>query len=285
MADMRKFGLILLRDIMEERDSLVKKSFSDILSPADEDIIREKFRSSATLPDDDINTSVDQTKRLITSIRKGLTYPATNNGSFQYRDVLEFLDELSKIFEWEIYEKNTLGRGSLRKWYAVILCQWMEGSGLSYIMRKAIEYHRKHPENFRVSAYEASTTYDDSSKEHRNVVFARTLEVIENIILFSISNYFLRFSNEYKRVHNVTEFENNWYEYVEFGTTNPLTILLQRNGFSREAASYIRGHQEYVYTDKSTSLIRLSKRLLTCGNTSVEMEAADMILNAPDLFI
>ena len=81
--------------------------------------------------------------------------------------------------------------------------------------------------------------YNDS-REHRNVVIADTLEVIENVILFSISNYFLRFSNEYKRLHNVETFQNDWYEYVEYGTTNPLTILLQRSGFSRETSTYIR---------------------------------------------
>lgn len=59
---MRKFGLILLRDIMEDRDSLVRREFSDLLSVADENDIRAKFSDSPTLPDDDINTSVDQTK-------------------------------------------------------------------------------------------------------------------------------------------------------------------------------------------------------------------------------
>ena len=44
------------------------------------------------------------------------------------------------------------------------------------------------------------------------------------------------FSNEYKRFHNVETFQNDWYEYVEYGTTNPLTILLQRSGFFRESA-------------------------------------------------
>lgn len=71
-----------------------------------------------------------------------------------------------------------------------------------------------------------------------NIVFADTLEVIDNIVLFSISNYFLRFSNEYKTVHQLKEFDNNWYEFVEYGTTNPITILLQRNGFSREVSTY-----------------------------------------------
>ncbi|MCC8137614.1 MAG: DEAD/DEAH box helicase [Clostridiales bacterium] len=283
---MRKFGLILLRDIMEDRNSLVRREFSDFLSPEDEDGIREKFKDSPTLPDDDINTSVDQTKRLIIAIQNGLEYPPCPNGRFQYSTVLEFLNKLADIFEWGTYEKSSLGKESLRKWYAVILCEWMEGVGLSYIMKRAIEYKRDHPQDFRVSAYQPPTTYNDNSKEHRNVVFADTLEVIENIILFSISNYFLRFSNEYKRIHDVKEFDNNWYEYVEFGTTNPLTILLQRNGFSREAATYIRGHQaEFVVHDSHTGKLRLKSELLKCGNTSVETEASDIKLNVPGLFM
>lgn len=280
---MRKFGLILLRDIMEDRDSLVRREFSDFLTAADEEQIRTKFKESPTLPDDDINTSVDQTKKLIIAIKKGLEYPKRPGGKFVYDDVIAFLNKLSDIFDWEIYEKSTLGKEPLRRWYAVILCQWMEGSGLSFIMTRALDYKRKHPENFRVSSYQPLTTYNDS-KEHRNVVFADTLEVIENIILFSISNYFLRFSNEYKKIHGVTEFENNWYEYVEFGTTNPLTIQLQRNGFSREAATYIRGHREFVVEDDEGK-IRLRNELLRCGNTSVEMESADIRLNVPGLFI
>ncbi|MDU7029383.1 hypothetical protein [Robinsoniella peoriensis] len=283
---MRKFGLILLRDIMEDRDSFVRREFSDFLSPAEEDGIREKFQGVPTLPDDDINTSVDQTKKLIIAIKEGLSFPQCPNGKFDYSYVIGFLNELSKIFDWEIYEKSSLGKESLRKWYAVILCQWMEGTGLSYIMKKAIEYKRDHPDNFRVSAYEPPTTYNDRSKEHRNVVFADTLEVIENVILFSISNYFLRFSNEYKKIHQVDEFENNWYEYVEFGTTNPLTILLQRNGFTREVATYIRNHQdEYVVHDGSTGKLKLRGTLLQCGNTSVESEAFDIKYNVPGLFV
>lgn len=282
---MRKFGLILLRDIMEERDSLVHREFADFLTVEDEVAIREKFKESPTLPDDDINTSVDQTKKLIIAIKQGLTYPPCNGG-FVYADVIEFFNKLSDIFDWPIYEKSTLGSESKRKWYAVILCQWMEGSGLSYIMKRAIEYHKNHPDNFRVSAYQPPTTYNDRSKEHRNVVFADTLEVIENVILFSISNYFLRFSNEYKKVHDVTEFDNNWYEYVEFGTTNPLTILLQRNGFSRESATYIRNHKdEYVVHDGSNDKLKLRSSLLTCGNTSVMTEVASIKYKVPGLFL
>ena len=282
---MRKFGLIFLRDIMEERDSLVHREFADFLTVEDECQIREKFNNSPTLPDDDINTSVDQTKKLIIAIKNGLEYPSSKNG-FKYDDIIGFFNKLSQIFDWPIYEKSTLGNESKRKWYAVILSQWMEGFGLSYIMQRALDYHKQHPENFRVSAYQPPTIYNDNSKEHRNVVFADTLEAIENIVLFSISNYFLRFSNEYNKIHGVDEFDNNWYEYVEFGTTNPLTILLQRNGFSRESATFIKKHKnEYVVHDGSTDELRLRLSLLDCGNTSAMTEAASIRFNAPKLFL
>ena len=114
--------------------------------------------------------------------RQGLTYPPSTGGNFAYDQVLDFLDKLADIFEWDIYEKSSLGKESLRKWYAVILCRWMEGMGLSYIMKKAIDFKRDHPENFRVSAYQPPTIYNDRSKEHRNIVFADTLEVIERCV-------------------------------------------------------------------------------------------------------
>lgn len=70
----------------------------------------------------------------------------------------------------------------------------------------------------------------------------------------------------------MTGFDNNWYKYTEFGTTNPLTILLQRNGFSRDSATYIRNQKEdYVVHDADRE--KLKSLLLTCRNTSVITEA------------
>ena len=138
---MRKFALILQRDIVNGRDSLVRREFREFLTPADEENIRASFKDNPIAPDDDINTSVDQTKRLIAAIKRQnnpLHYPDLANGKFAYQDVLDFLDELSRVFRWDIYESSTLGKPALRKWYAVILCQWMEGGGLKFIMDRAL---------------------------------------------------------------------------------------------------------------------------------------------------
>lgn len=90
---MRKFALILLRDIMQDNDSLVRREFSNLLTPKDEAKIREAFTDPFTEPDDDINTSVDQTKNLRAAIAMGLKYPDRVDGRFNYDDVLAFLEK------------------------------------------------------------------------------------------------------------------------------------------------------------------------------------------------
>ena len=99
-------------------------------------------------------------------------------------------------------------------------------------------------------------------------------------------NYFLRFSNEYRRIKGDAALDvNNWYEYVEYGTTNPLTILLQRNGFTRESARYIKEHSEYVIKDGSTGKLKLKASLAKCGRTSVENDVEYIHQNVPEIFV
>lgn len=171
-------------------------------------------------------------------------------------------------------------------WYAVILSQWMEGHGLNYIMRRAIAFRNDHPYPFYLNRYTV-VTYEDTP-EHRNVVFADTLETIENIILFSISNYFLRFANMYKSIHGEHSLDtNNWYEYVEYGTTNDMTIFLQRNGYSRESANYIKDHADdyIVLGTEENPGIRLRRSLLECENKNARTDTESIIYNIPQLFL
>lgn len=144
---MRKFGLILLRDITKGRNSPVKEAFSSLLTPEKEDVIRQHFlaANARTQPDDDINISVDQTETLTAAIERGLTYPELKNGSFDYDEMVVFLTRLCHIFKWGVYERKTLGHVSSKdgtyanlRWYATVLIQWMEGNGLNTIIKEAI---------------------------------------------------------------------------------------------------------------------------------------------------
>ena len=79
-------------------------------------------------------------------------------------------------------------------------------------------------------------------------------------------------------------FNNDWYEYVEFGSTNELTIFLQRNGLTRDTADYIREHKD-KYVVVVNHEYRLKKQILTCGKQSVEDELNDVQYNIPEIFI
>lgn len=286
----RKFSLILVKNIIDDKDSYVRRAFEKYLTPDVVAAVKEHFTGREIEPDHDINISVDQTTNLVSAIQQGLAYPKKNaNDNFDYAELLDFLETLCRIFKWEKYESKTLGytnngNHSMLKWYAVVLAQWMSGTGLSFITQKAIEYKQTHKDS-KVSIQGKLVEYDDSI-EHRNSVISETLSVIENIILFSISNYFLKFSTEYKRIHQIEVIpgNNDWYEFVEYGTCNTLTITLQRNGFTRETSTYIKSHQsDYVRIENNE--IRLSKDLLTCDNLGVQKEAREIAYNIPELFI
>lgn len=285
-ALMRKFALILLKDIISDRNSLVRKEFASLLSTEVESKIRTAFSNKTT--DDDINISSDQVENLTAAIAKGLAYPAlTDQGKVDYQQLVLFLEKLCDIFKWEKYEKSTLGHKSVKtgqhgklRWYAVILAQWISGNGLSIIMQSAINYKKDHPSS-GVEVDRIIVDYDDSIK-HRNIVISDTLNAIEDVILFRIANYFLRFSSEYKRFHKIDVIDNDWYEYVEYGTMNPLTIFLQRNGFSREASTYVKQHLEYVTLVNGE--YKVKDAILKCPSKSVCKEAAEIKYNIPELF-
>ncbi|WP_278620473.1 DEAD/DEAH box helicase [Varibaculum cambriense] len=284
----RKFGLMLLRDINTGRQSLVREEFSDYLDDQTVSRIRESFAQREGQQDDDINVSVDQAESLTQAVRAGLKYPQISpDGKFNYDETLAFLERLASIFKWRVYDPETLGRTSkygnqltMLRWYTVLLTQWMEGHGLRSIMNRALGYRLQQGTLYIKGQGEIRY---ENTLQHRNIVISEILKVLEDVILFSLSNYFLKFSNEYKKVHGVEQFDNDWYEYIEYGTTKQETILLQRLGFTRESATYIR-------TDVSNAILLhegtpyLNPILLESSNINVRKEANEIRYNVPEAF-
>lgn len=89
----------------------------------------------------------------------------------------------------------------------------------------------------------------------------------------------------YKSVHGEDSLKtNNWYEYVEYGTTNETTIFLQRNGFSKESATYIKEHLDDFIVVSEEHEFQLKRTLLECDNVNVRNEANAILYNIPQLF-
>ena len=99
-------------------------------------------------------------------------------------------------------------------------------------------------------------------------------------IQYHVVNFFVDI-----QIHKVEAFKNDWYEYVEYGTTNQLSITLQRNGFYRETSTYIRKHRDDYVVKLHDGEIKLRRSLANCPSTSVRREIADIQYNIPELFV
>lgn len=287
----RKVANILLKDIVSGRASRVKKEFSDVLSPEDEAAIVAAFAGREHSLDDDINLSLDQTERLAREIRSGrLHYPAIRiGGKADYNELRNFLERLCDIFKWETYEYDTLGfrnksSGAHTKLshYAFVLNQWVSGMSLNHMVTDSIDYYRSTGKG-KVKLKGQYVAFKDEAP-YVNALISGMLEDIEDVILFRIANYFLRFSQEYRACFPDASF-TDWYELVEYGTTNPEAVWLQRNGFTREAAAYIAEKRSQYITFDDNDQLRLKPALLECENRSIRREAEQVQYNSPEIYL
>ena len=287
----RKVANILLKDIVSGRASRVKKEFSDVLSPEDEAAIVAAFAGREHSLDDDINLSLDQTERLAREIRSGrLHYPAIRiGGKADYNELRNFLERLCDIFKWETYEYDTLGfrnksSGAHTKLshYAFVLNQWVSGMSLNHMVTDSIDYYRSTGKG-KVKLKGQYVAFKDEAP-YVNALISGMLEDIEDVILFQIANYFLRFSQEYRACFPDASF-TDWYELVEYGTTNPEAVWLQRNGFTREAAAYITEKRSQYITFDDNDQLRLKPALLECENRSIRREAEQVQYNSPEIYL
>ena len=117
-----------------------------------------------------------------------------------------------------------------------------------------------------------------------NKVIEDTMNTINDILLFRLTNYFMRFSAELKKYKHKDFLVNDWYEYTQYGTTNKVCIMLQKNGFSPEAANYIQ-NREYRFIARTEDGIKIRLSVLQCERKSVQSEARAVYNNVPELFI
>lgn len=182
----RKFALILVKDILDNKYSCVRNEFGPYLSDEITNRIKGIFSNAISYIDDDINTSPDQVGRLHAAIYDGLSYPQ----SLSYSSILEFLNQLDDIFLWSLYEPKLVkkavddsGHHKALRHYAVILSMWMNGERLSKIIMNQIKYTRDNKGDVEVHGnYESY----NGSKEHDNLIIISVLKTVEDIILFKI---------------------------------------------------------------------------------------------------
>lgn len=269
---------ILLRCITEnDTNNYIYKKFNDILTEEIVETIKQNFAGQEI--SDDSNVTVDQLRSLDDEIiNNRISYPEV----IDYEHAKEFLENLYELFQWEKYEPKTgIGKKERLSYYAVLLEQWMMGYSVRRIVDESIKYHKK-----------TGTIYDSKEKKiveytsknsQDNSIIIECLTSIEDILLFSISNYFTNFSERYKVLKNINVIENDWSEYLDFGTNDRLVIELQKIGFSREVAKIIE-KEKYALLNKNGKLC-FDNDIFETDDEEVLDELADVKLNYTELFM
>lgn len=273
---------MLLHDICSQNDSYIVRDFrkDKVLSPQNIIDIRNKFGTIIS-QNDDINLSARQKESLYKIVNEQrINYPNT----FDYEVCLKFLKQLSLIFQWNIYERDTLGKGEKIRYYTVILTQWMQSSGLHEIIRGAIEhYHRNGGKLVSFDPKYHLEDYNNSTK-HKNQVINEVMKDLEQVINYKLSMYFLHLSEAIVKAHGKEALHNDWYEYVEYGTCNKDIILLQKYGFLREEALLLlKVYSQYIKHEKQS--IQISKAIFKMAPDDLCVSLKTIMINYPEIFI
>lgn len=269
---------ILLRCITEnDTNNYVYKKFNNILTEEVIETIKQNFVGQEI--SDDSNVTVDQLRSLDDEIiNNRISYPEV----IDYDHVKEFLENLYELFQWGKYEPKTgIGKKERLSYYALLLEQWMMGYSVRRIVDESIKYHKKtgiiyDSKEKKMVKYKGKNSQDNS-------IVIECLTNIEDILLFCISNYFTKFSERYKVIKKINIIENDWSEYLDFGTNDRLIIELQKVGFSREIAKMIE-KEKYALLDERGTLV-FSSDIIYTDDKELLNELVDVRLNYAELFI
>lgn len=278
-----KFGMarfivnILIKSICKgDTSNYIFKKFENDLSEELINSVKNNFDINDI--SDDSNITVDQIRNLDEEIvNNRIFYPTI----IDYSNTKQFLENLYELYNWKKYEPKTgLGKKERLSYYAVLLNQWMQGHSIKRIINKSIEYHKGTGRIYDKKQKRQTDYIGNNSQDNQIVV--ECLTSVEDVLLFSISNYFTKFSERYKTLKNIDTIDNDWSEYIDFGTNNKLIIELQKIGFSREIAKLIESKGKAMLVDGK---IIINKNIYELNNEQLLSELNDVKLNYTELFL
>ena len=290
---MKKTTNILVNDILHDNESLIVQTFKPYIKD-DIETIKKAFEDKTNLIDDDINISTDQTLTLREMIEQKLvSYPQCEVGddTSEYSEIVKFLEGFCIAFDWDKTEKEFVGKKDANgnhpkfKALATLLRKWINGNGINYITKSSIDYYDGRI-NRATLLIEGQIVPYDGSKFHKNIVIANTLDTIENDIMFTLNNYCIKYSKEYKDIYPTDDSFEDWQLYIQAGSHDARTIFLQMAGLSRETSLYLR-NSDYIKITQLPSgkkKLRIKNSIFECKKESVTDEVRLLQINAPELF-
>ncbi len=83
-----------------------------------------------------------------------------------------------------------------------------------------------------------ANVYNKNFQVPQKLIYSETLGVIENVAFISYLELFRKLSRNVDMCRSSGSFPNDWYEYVEYGTTNNPLIFFNKVVFHRVIKIY-----------------------------------------------
>ncbi|WP_062054106.1 DEAD/DEAH box helicase [Aquimarina longa] len=163
---------------------------------------------------------------------KSITLP--NSSTIDYNTCLDILNFMFEIYEWENAEKKLKNKKSL-SYYALLMNQWVNGIGLSQIIKQSIDYHENNGVDIAVDFNEYAP-FEKGNKKHINIVIENIIDNIEYVLRFLFEKYFNHYYQVIANILGEDSAGENWASLLEYGTQNRIAIALQNIGLSRHTA-------------------------------------------------
>ncbi|NME42577.1 DEAD/DEAH box helicase [Lactobacillus agilis] len=146
-----------------------------------------------------------------------------------WKDCRRILRILSKIYNWEEEDKRRLGNVKRLEYYAVLMFEWIRSKPLSAMIQSTINYHEKNKVEIRITP-NSKEIFSIDKAQHINYVINELLKDIDNVLKFKIKNYIINY------LKLTDQEDNEWQNYLEYGTFDKTIIELQKIGFDRAIA-------------------------------------------------
>ncbi|OQQ83008.1 DEAD/DEAH box helicase [Ligilactobacillus salivarius] len=294
----RKFSLIYLNSLQTENENLVTEQFNKKISVEDRELIKNKFKEQyGDYKEDDVNFSVDQSVRLVDRVKDtDINYPQvlSDTGELNVEGTYLFLRELGKIFNWQKYESEIASSeeiSTVLKDYAELLLHWMNSEPISELCSLVIKRRNNdydfldRDQKIRKRQGINSGTPIIGSMDESNLSIQVLMSALSDI-QFKFSNYFLKFSQTILKERQLTELDNDWYKYLEYGSIDENIIWLEKLGYSRNSAiTLVKSRGEAIITDEFGSKFLLKNVVESIDDTDIIQETEQIIKNYPALFL
>lgn len=118
-----------------------------------------------------------------------------------------------------------------------------------------------------------------------NLSIQVTLEALSTI-QFKFSNYFLKFSRTLKNKLDINVLEVDWYQYLEYGTTDENVIWIEQLGYSRSnAIKIVQTNVGATDEDVLRRKMIIIDRLKSMGDKEKNIETERISKIYPDVFV